>query len=168
MIATIGVVVVAALGVAVMTQKAKSGTNDAATVTAPGPTPGSNPFADINTDPEALMRKSSGGGSKRPPTTNNAPPGLADSPIFAEARTIAKEATELVNAALAAEKAGDVETWRTKAIAGRDKLDHVLEMTADWEIGLIEQWGSNEAQLIQISREIDVWRKLLTKVRKVH
>ncbi len=164
--ATLAIVVVAAVAVAVMNQpKDSEASGQGAATGAPAPA-ASDIFGDIDTSPERFMRKT--GGSGQPATTNNAPPGLADAPIFAEARKLAAEATLLVNEALAAEKAGDVETWRTKGIAGREKFEHIMEMTADWEIGLIGQWGSNDAQLKKISVEIDVWRKLMTKVRKVH
>lgn len=165
-IATIGVVVLAALVVTVMTQKAKEKENAASSAASGGSASvESNPFAHIDTSPERLMRK--GSGSSLPATTHDAPPGLADAQVFQDARVIAAEGKALVEAALAAEKAGDVETWRAKAIEGRDKLEHVIEMTADWEIDLIQKWGSSEAQLKQISAEIDTWRKLLNKVRKV-
>lgn len=164
--ATLGVVLVAAATVALMNQpKDAEASGGAEKSTTPVAT-GADIFGDIDTSPERFMRKESGSG--KPATTHNAPPGLADHPTFQEARKLAAEATVLVNEAVAAEKAGDVETWRTKGIAGREKFEHIMEMTADWEIELITTWGSNEAQLKEISAEIDRWRKLMTKVRKVH
>lgn len=162
--ATLAVVVVAALAVALMTKKKKE------EVPAGGNTPaavgGANPFADINTDPEQFKR--AGSGTARSTTTNNAPPGLADAQVFADARKLAAEASLLVDEAAVAEKAGDTETWRTKSIAAREKFDEVMVMTSDWEIDLIATYGSNDAQVMQIGAEIDVWRKKMNKVRKVH
>jgi hypothetical protein len=164
--ATLGVVIVAALVVTLITKEDKAATQaagDAAKATAGT---GTNPFADIDTDPDQFKRASSG--SSRPATTNDAPPGLADAQVFADARKLAAEAMQLVEEALAAEKAGDTETWRTKSIAARDKFDQVLWDTSDWETGLITTYGSNDAQVKKIGAEIDVWRKKMNSVRKVH
>lgn len=162
----LGLVVLAALVVALMTKKDKETTQAASTDSAAAASAGESPFGDIDTDPSRFMRK--GGGSGQPATTNTAPPGLADEQVFADARKLAAEATKLIEEAGAAEKAGDTETWRTKSIAAREKLDEVMVMTADWEIGLITTYGSNDAQVKRISAEIDAWRKQMNKVRKVH
>lgn len=164
--ATLGVVVVAALIVAVLNQKANNLPVEAATTPASSAAAAESVFGDIDTSPERFMRKSSGQG--RPATTNNAPAGLADAPIFVEARALAKDGTDLVKAALAAEKVGDTETWRTNAIAGREKLERALEITAVWQDELSTTWGSNDVQVQQIGDEVGVWVKQLGKVRKVH
>jgi hypothetical protein len=163
--ATIGVVVLAALSVALMTKKGKDEAQAASGTTA-GAAGGTNPFADIDTDPEQFMRK--GDGTGRPATTHDAPPGLADAPVFQDARKIVAEAKVLVDAALAAEKAGDNAVWSEKANAAREKLEQAMEMTAVWQFDLEGQWGSNDAQLRDIQAEIETWGKLLKKVRKAH
>jgi len=164
--ATLAVVVIAALVVAMMTKESKKEAPAAGDASAAPAGTGANPFADIDTNPDQFKRK--GGGSDRPATTDKAPPGLADAQVFADARKLAAEATELVDEALVAETAGDTETWRTKSIAARDKFDEVMVMTSDWEIDLITTYGSNDAQVKNIGAEIDVWRKKMNKVRKVH
>jgi hypothetical protein len=164
--ATLGVVVLVALVVTLMANKAKDEdvAQAAGDTSATATGTGANPFSDINTDPEQFMRKS--GDASRPATTHNAPPGLADAPVFQEARKIVAEAKVLVEAAVAAEKAADNAAWSEKANAAREKLEQAMEMTAVWQFDLESQWGSNDAQLRQIQAEIETWGKLLKKVRK--
>lgn len=164
--ATLAVVVIAALVVALMANKDKEEAQAAGDTSAATAGSGTNPFADINTDPDQFKRTGSGSGTTA--STNNAPPGLADAQVFQDARKLAAEATLLVEEALAAQKAGDNETWRTKSIAARDKFDQVMVDTSDWEIELITTYGSNDAQVKRIGAEIDVWRKKMNSVRKVH
>jgi len=164
--ATVGLVVVAALGVAIATKKSEKDAGPSAPADSSAAT-ASNIFGDIDTSKERFMR-TPGGGSSREKETHDAPPGMADEPVFQEARKIAAEAKTLVEGALAAEKAGDVPTWGAKAKEAREKLDRALEMTADWHIDLGLKWGSRDAQLLRIDAEIATWRKMLSQVRKAH
>jgi len=156
------VVVVAALGVAVMSQSAK---DKAAGQGAPAVETGgaTNVFDDIDTSPEQFMRK--GSGAKKT-TTHDAPPGLAEAAVMVEARGLAQEGAALVSAALAAEKSGDQDAWRTNAASAREKYERALEITADWHSDLIVKWGSSDAQLQKIEAEVGVWQKQLGRVRK--
>lgn len=164
--ATLAVVVLAALGVTLMTKKSKEVAQAAGDAPPTASGTAASPFADIDTNPEQFKRK--GGGSDRPATTDNAPPGLAEAPIFLEARTIVAEAKVLVDAALAAQKAGDDATWSEKANAAREKLEQALEITAVWHDDVGRKWGSKDAQVERIDAEVATWNKLLTKVRKAH
>ena len=164
--ATVALVVVAALGVAIATKKSES-TDAPAAPADTGSADAANIFGDIDTSKDRFLR-TPGSGSKREKETNAAPPGMADEPVFQQARQIAAEAKTLVDAALAAEKSGDVATWGAKAKEAREKLDRALEMTADWHIDLGLKWGSRDAQLLRIDAEIATWRTMLSKVRKAH
>ena len=162
---TIGVVVVAALGVAVMTQPPPEGERDPAATAEPSEEAVSNSgqaaFGDIDTSREAISR----GGSK---LSNKAPAGLADHPAFTEGRDLAAKAKVLLDAALAARKAGDEDTYRTKGSAALVNYEEAMRVTSDWEINLIDEYGSKDRQVDKIGKEIDRWRKLMNKVRKVH
>jgi hypothetical protein len=167
--ATMGVVVLLALGVTLMTKKQKDEAHAAANAPAETAGAGASPFSDINTDPAQFMRPKGGkSASGRPATTNNAPPGLADATVFLEARAIVAEARVLADAALAAEKAGDATVYSEKANAAREKLEQSFEMTAVWYDDLLQKYGSNDAQIRKIDAEVETWQKLLAKVRKAH
>ena len=87
--------------------------------------------------------------------------------MFQEARALAEQARELFREATTAQKAGDLDTYREKAVQVRDKLDRAMTITADWEVELITTYGSDDRQVVALGKEMDGWRKILNKVRKV-
>ena len=163
--ATIGVVVVAAMAVAVMSSPKEE---PADTTPTDEPTAEetnaafNNAFGDVDTSPSARSR------SGRVAMQNRAPAGIAEAAAFQQGRALAAEAKELYAAALAAQKAGDETTYREKAIAARDKYDEAMFVTADWEIDLLDKYGSDDRQVAKIGKEIDTWRKQMNKIRKVN
>jgi hypothetical protein len=161
--AGLGVVIVAALAVTMMIKK-PSEASETTQQPAAGSSTVQDVFSDIDKTVPTPMRK----GGKGRATTNNAPPGLAENAAFAEGRKLAAEATTLYDEAVAANKAGDRDTYAAKASLAREKYERALEVTADWQINLIAEWTSTDVQVEAISKEIEGWHEKLNKVRKVH
>ncbi|QDV04527.1 hypothetical protein Poly30_00180 [Planctomycetes bacterium Poly30] len=160
--AAIGLLVVGALVVAVMQNKKKNEEAAAAAQAAERAVvkeQTSNPFADRDNDPKARDGSKIG-------TQNTAPEGLAETKLWVDAKVLGDAGIALVKEATAALNQGDEETYRTKGIEARDKLDEALLQTGDWIIDLLAN-HPNDRQVDRLSRERGRWQDHIKKVRKI-
>lgn len=118
----------------------------------------SNPFADRDNSPKRR-------GGKRA-TATTAPPGLAQTEVWTNAKKMADQGIALVKEATAARKTGDEDTFRAKGAEGRDLLDEALMQTGDWILDLLAE-HPDDGQVDKLSRERGKWQDAYKKVRKI-
>lgn len=158
----IGALVIGALVVAVMQNKKKSEEAAAAAQTVQkkaSDEPTANPFGDRDNDPKARDGSKFG-------TKDTAPPGLAETDIWLNAKKLGDEGLMLVKEAIAARNKGDEETYRTKGREGHDKLDEAVMQTGDWLIELMSE-HPDDRQVERLGRERGRWQDHMKKVRKI-
>lgn len=136
--------------------KKKEKQNEAAPVQQDAPS-GPSPFADVDL-------KLPGG--DRAKMVDASPPGLMESAEFKEAAAFGQEGLDLMKAAFAADKAGDIDTYREKGLAAKAKLILAMEASTDWWMDLNEKYP-NDRQIKLIARQREKWSRALSKVRKI-
>lgn len=94
------------------------------------------------------------------------PPGLMETAIFKKAEILAQEGQTLADQALAAQKEGDIERFRTLGLQAREKLLDATRQTADWWLDLNDKYP-DDRQVEQISRKRDRWDRSLKPLRAI-
>lgn len=95
-----------------------------------------------------------------------APPGLADTAVWVEARATAARAKAELDTAKAAKSSGDHSGWSEHAGRAKDLYDEAITETAAWEEELMEKYGDRDRQVAAIKRERDGWFNLLRTLHK--
>ena len=73
-----------------------------------------------------------------------APPGLADTPLYVAAKSLADEAKELVRTAQKARDAGDEATFQEQGALAKEKLETAYGKIADWLVGIEDQYPDDQ------------------------
>ncbi len=131
---------------------------------APGPpAPAVDPFADL--PPEKAPPAPKGMG--RIQETNRAPAGLLDDPRWIGAVQIAQDAYALRDLAEDAKASDDFPSFSSKAVAARESFGRALDASRAFEDRIIDQYGEDDRQVMQVARERNKWIDLRAKYRKV-
>jgi len=97
----------------------------------------------------------------------NAPPGLADtSAAFATARLLAAQGEQHLDAARAADAAGDSAEARSLRKQAKEAYDTAFTDTAGWEMELVKAWSDKDIQVRDIQRERTRWMDRIIALHK--
>lgn len=96
------------------------------------------------------------------------PEGLLAEPTWVKARALADRGLAFGREALKAKEAGDYAGYNAMGAKAREAFDEALEVTAEWELGLIEEYGDTHPQVRQIVRARSDWFDQLKLFRKTH
>jgi len=152
------------LGVVALIGLAYFGTQAIATEPPPPPEPKAAyvPFADLAD--EAPPDPSSRPGAR---WVDNAPPGLSESsPAFAAARKLAAEGEQHLNAARAADAAGDASAARDLRKQAHATYNQAFEDTALWEMEIEGLYSDRDRQVEQIKKERSRWMQKIIALHK--
>jgi len=118
--------------------------------------PGSDPFADM--DPVEAPKTYE---------HDTAPAGLLENADYVRAMALAEDGIALVDEAIAAREAGDEDTYKAKARAGRDKIFEAKALTTDWLMELQDKYPKDrQVRRIETSRRD--WDRALKKVKNLN
>lgn len=160
-----GLVMIFALGAVFILSKLRPPDSAAA------PAEQADPFADL---PEELPP-----GVKPPrpsqPSTADAPAGASpfgglnpvrDEAAWKQALELGGEGLDLADEAASARTAGDLGRFKDRGQQAKAKLQEALDLSREWEQGLVERYGEKNSEARSVQRVRGVWLKRLVALKK--
>ena len=127
------------------------------------PAPTADPFAGVTRE----APPGAPAGRARIKESNRAPAGLLEDPIWVGATQIAQDAYALRDLAEDAKASEDWAGYSSKAVAARESFGTALDASRNFEDRIIDQYGENDRQVMQVAKERNKWIDQRAKYRKV-
>ena len=96
----------------------------------------------------------------------SAPTGIEADPTWQAALEIAHDAWALAEEAFDAKKRENFAVYNSKGHAAKEAFDRAIEMTAQWELDLIDEHGDADTPVRKIMRKRSEWFEQTRLLRK--